>query len=112
MKFSVVIVSGMLLSAGAWAADDGEESVYASQLCHIVHSEKTTQTAESYVAKIKSGIAGSQSSSALQQPVFDEEKASEVAAAWLQLDDAERSKLRANEQQCTQSVMTQFQQED
>lgn len=60
---------------------------------------------------MKASVAGSQSSSAVSKPEFDEEL-HEVASARLQLGDEERAKLRTNTQQCEQTVMTQFQQED
>lgn len=112
MKISQILLLSVLASGSALAADDTEQSAYASQLCHIVSSEKSVSTADQYVEKMKSSVAGSQSSSAFNKSEFDEELANEVASAWLQLGDEERAKLRKNTQQCEQTVMTQFQQED
>ncbi|WP_210496453.1 hypothetical protein [Pantoea ananatis] len=112
MKISQILLLSMLASGSALAEDNSEESVYASQLCHIVSSEKSVSTADQYVEKMKASVAGSQSSSAVSKPEFDEDLANEVASAWLQLGDEERAKLRTNTQQCEQTVMTQFQQED
>jgi hypothetical protein len=112
MKITQILLLGVVVSGSAMAADDNEQNVYASQLCHIVSSEKKVSTAEQYVEQMKSSVARSQSSSAMQQPEFDEETSGEVASAWLQLGEDERAKLRGNEPQCEQTVMTQFQQED
>lgn len=108
MKIWLLAFFGLSLSASALADDanaDTEQNVYASQLCHLVSSEKSTGTMESYVAKMKAQIASGQSE-------FDEEMAQEVISGWLQLGEDERSQLRHNQQQCEQTVMTQFQQED
>lgn len=40
MKISQILLLSMLASGSALAEDNSEESVYASQLCHIVSSEK------------------------------------------------------------------------
>jgi len=116
MKKSLLILLGMLASSAALAADDEsnipQENVYASKLCHIVSGETQVGKADSYVQKMKSYTAMSKSSSAMNQPEFDEDIANEVANAWLQLGEEERGKLRADEQLCEQTVMTQFQQED
>lgn len=112
MKATQLLLLGMLVSGSALAANEGEQNVYASQLCHIVSSEHAVSSADQYVEKMKTYVAQSQSPSAMNQPEFDEDIANEVASAWLQLGDEERAKLRANEQQCEQTVMTQFQQED
>ncbi|MEZ3500842.1 hypothetical protein [Pantoea sp. KPR_PJ] len=117
MKKSLLIVVSLLASSAALAAADDDsnipqENVYASKLCHIVSSETQVGTADSYVQKMKSYTAMSKSSSAMNQPEFDEDIANEVANAWLQLGEEERGKLRTDEQQCEQTVMTQFQQED
>ena len=115
MKVLLLALFGLTLSASALAEDanaDSEQNVYASQLCHLVSSEKSTATMDSYVAKMKSQMAASQSPSAVSPQEFDEETAQEVINAWLQLGDDERSQLRHNQQQCEQTVMTQFQQED
>ncbi|MCZ4059884.1 hypothetical protein O3W44_13530 [Pantoea sp. LMR881] len=112
MKMRQILLLGMLVSGSALAANDNEQNVYASQLCHIVSSEQSVSSANQYVEKMKTYVAQSQSPSALNQPQFDEETANEVASAWLQLGDDERAKLRSNEQQCEQTVLTQFQQED
>lgn len=116
MKKQLGILLGLLASSATFAAsEDGnipQQNVYASQLCHIVSGETQVGSADSYVEKMKTYTAQSQSPSAMNQPQFDEDIANEVASAWLQLGEDERSKLRANEQQCEQTVMTQFQQED
>ena len=112
MKVTHILLLSALASGSALAADDSEQNVYASQLCHIVSSEKTVASADQYVEQMKSYVARSQSSTAMNQPGFDEDTAREVASAWLQLGDDERAKLRVNEQQCEQAVMAQFQQED
>jgi len=116
MKKPLLILLGMLASSAALAADDEsnipQENVYASKLCHIVSGETQVGTADAYVQKMKSYTAMSKSSSAMNQPEFDEDIANEVANAWLQLGEEERGKLRADEQLCEQTVMTQFQQED
>lgn len=114
MKVTQIVLLSILATGSALAADDTdtEQNVYASQLCHIVSSEKKVASADQYVEQMKSSVARSQSSSAMNQPEFDEESAREVASAWLQLGDDERAKLRVNEQQCEQAVMAQFQQED
>ncbi|MBE5253646.1 MAG: hypothetical protein QRY16_10845 [Enterobacterales bacterium endosymbiont of Blomia tropicalis] len=112
MKTTQILLLGMLVSGSALAADDNEQNVYASQLCHIVSSEHSTSNADQYVEKMKSNVAQSQSSSAMKKPEFDEDTAHDVVSAWLQLGDDERAKLRSDEQQCEQAVMAQFQQED
>ncbi len=40
MKISQILLLSVLASGSALAADDTEQSAYASQLCHIVSSEK------------------------------------------------------------------------
>ncbi|ADU71066.1 enkurin domain-containing protein [Pantoea sp. At-9b] len=108
MKVWLLALVGLALSTSALAEDpnsDAEQNVYASQLCHLVSSEKSTGTMDSYVAKMKAQMASGQAE-------FDEEMAQEVISGWMQLDDEERSQLRHNQQQCEQTVMTQFQQED
>lgn len=113
MKFSLLLLLGMTtLSASALAADDTPENIYASQLCHIVGGETATMTGDQYIAQMKDTIARSQSPSAMNKQSFDEDTAREVVNAWMELGDEERAKLRGNEQQCEQTVMTQFQQED
>ena len=52
MKISQILLLSMLASGSALAEDNSEESVYASQLCHIVSSEKSVSTADQYVEKI------------------------------------------------------------
>lgn len=115
MKALLLALVGLSLSAGALAADgdnNQEENVYASQLCHLVSSEKKTSDLDGYTDKLKSQLAASQSSSAMQQPEFNEEIAQEVISAWLELGEDERGKLRHDQSQCEQTVMTQFQQQD
>lgn len=112
MKLSLLLLLGMTLSASALAADDTPENIYASQLCHIVGGENATMTGDQYIAQMKDYIARSQSPSAINKQSFDEDTAREVVNAWMELGDEERNKLRGNEQQCEQAVMTQFQQED
>lgn len=112
MKQVLGIVVGSLIAFSAVAADEQEQNVYASQLCHIVGGETATGSADQYVDKMKAWFARSQSSTAVTKPEFDEETAREVINGWLQLGDDERSALRGNEQRCEQTVMTQFQQED
>ena len=60
---------------------------------------------------MKSQLAASQSPSAMNKPSFNEETAQEVVNGWLELGE-ERAKLRHDQQQCEQTVMTQFQQQD
>lgn len=115
MKAILVALVGLSLSASAFAAEGdntSEENVYASQLCHLVSSEKKTSDLDAYTAKMKSQLAASQSSSAMDKPEFNEEIAQEVISAWLELGEDERTQLRHNQQQCEQTVMTQFQQQD
>lgn len=117
MKTIFTAFVGLAFGASALAADNdqpgnSEESIYASQLCHIVSSEKKTGDMESYTAQLKSQVAASQSSSALNKSEFNEETVQEVISAWLELGDEQRSQLRHNQQQCEQTVMTQFQQQD
>ena len=59
MKISQILLLSMLASGSALAEDNSEESVYASQLCHIVSSEKSVSTADQYVEKMKASVAGS-----------------------------------------------------
>ncbi|ALV90671.1 MULTISPECIES: hypothetical protein [Pantoea] len=115
MKAFLFALVGLSLSASVLAAegDDNQmENVYASQLCHIVSTEKKTSDLDTYTAKMKSQLAASQSSSAVDKPEFNEETAQEVISAWMELGDDERAQLRHNQQQCEQTVMTQFQQQD
>ncbi|WP_343463953.1 hypothetical protein [Pantoea sp.] len=115
MKAMFAALVGLSLSAGAFAADgenNQEQNVYASQLCHLVSTEKNTSDMDTYTAKLKSQIAASKSSSAMNDPEFNEETAQEVISAWLELGEDERAQLRKNQQQCEQTVMTQFQQQD
>ncbi len=115
MKAILIALVGLSLSAPLFAADGdntSEENVYASQLCHLVSTEKKTSDLDTYTAKMKSQLAGSQSSSAVDNPEFNEEIAQEVISAWMELGEDERAQLRHNQQQCEQTVMTQFQQQD
>ena len=48
----------------------------------------------------------------MNKPSFNEETAQEVVNGWLELGEEERAKLRHDQQQCEQTVMTQFQQQD
>ncbi|QDY43725.1 hypothetical protein [Candidatus Pantoea soli] len=115
MKALLIALFGLSLSASALADDndaDAQENVYASQLCHIVSGEQKTGDMQSYTEKMKSQLAASQSPSAMNKPSFDEETAQEVVNGWLELGEEERAKLRHNQQQCEQTVMTQFQQQD
>jgi hypothetical protein len=115
MKAILVALVGLSLSASALAAEGdntSEENIYASQLCHLVSSEKKTSDLDTYTAKMKAQLAASQSSSAMDKPEFNEETAQEVISAWMELGEDERAQLRHNQQQCEQTVMTQFQQQD
>jgi len=113
MKRLLIALMGLTLSAGALAEEaDAQENIYAGQLCHLVSSEQKTGDMESYTAKLKAQMAASQSPSAMNKPEFDEEIAQEVINGWLELGEEERGKLRHDQQQCEQTVMTQFQQED
>ncbi|WP_343551668.1 hypothetical protein [Pantoea sp.] len=115
MKALLLALVGLSLSAAALAADgdnNQEENVYASQLCHLVSTEKKTSDLDTYTEKMKSQLAASQSSSAVEKPEFNEEIAQEVISAWLELGEDERHKLRHDQSQCEQTVMTQFQQQD
>lgn len=115
MRAFLFALAGLSLSASALAAEGDDmqiENVYASQLCHLVSSEKKSGDMDSYVAKMKSQLAASQSSSSVEKPEFNEETAQEVISAWLELGEDERTQLRHNQQQCEQTVMTQFQQQD
>ncbi len=115
MKALLLALVGLSLSAGVFAADgdnNPEQNVYASQLCHLVSSEKKTSDLDSYTEKMKAQLAASQSSSAMDKPEFNEEMAQEVISAWLELGEEERGKLRHSQQQCEQTVMIQFQQQD
>lgn len=115
MKAMLLALIGLSLSASVLAAEgenNSEENVYASHLCHLVSTEKKTSDMDTYTAKIKSQIAGSASSSAMNKPEFNQETAQEVVNAWLELGEDERAQLRKNQEQCEQTVMTQFQQQD
>ena len=115
MKALCLALVGLLFSASTLAADgdtNPEQNVYASQLCHLVSSEKKTSDLDTYTEKMKAQLAGSQSSSAVEKTEFNEEIAQEVISAWLELGEDEHGKLRHNQQQCEQTVMIQFQQQD
>lgn len=112
MKSSLLLLLGITLSTGTLAAEDTPENIYTSQLCHIVEDASADMSADQYIAQMKDNFARSQPSYALNKPSFDEDLAREVVSAWMEMDEGERNKLRGDEQQCQQAVMTQFQQED
>ncbi|BAN99097.1 hypothetical protein E05_43310 [Plautia stali symbiont] len=87
MKALLIALVGLSLSASALADDtdaDAQENIFYA----------------------------SQSPSAMNKPSFNEETAQEVVNGWLELCEEERAKLRHDQQQCEQTVMTQFQQQD
>lgn len=114
MKKLCLLLSGLFICTAALAADNDDaaipqENLYASRLCQIVHDESQAASADVYLQKLKSAMAAGNAADA---PQFNEDIASEVVSAWLQLGEEERRQLRASEPQCEQTVMTQFQQED
>ncbi|WP_130832517.1 hypothetical protein [[Erwinia] mediterraneensis] len=112
MKFSLLLLLGITLSSSALAAEDTPENIYASQLCHIAGGASADMSDDQYIAQMKDALSRSQPSYAMNKQSFDEDLAREVVSAWQELDDGERNRLRSNEQQCQQAVMTQFRQED
>jgi len=113
MKSLYIALLGLTLSASTLADEtSAQENIYASQLCHLVSSEQKSGDMESYTAAMKAQMAASESPSAIDKSAFDEEIAQEVINGWLELGEEERSKLRHDQQQCEQAVMTQFQQQD
>lgn len=114
MKFAKLIIAAAVLSVSGYAMADDEDqsSTYASQLCTLVAKEQSTGTVESYVGKLKSLTAGSQSPSAMNKAEFNEEQASEVAQGWISLSDDDKKQARSNSEQCQQMVMEQAQPSD
>ncbi|MEI2266644.1 hypothetical protein [Erwinia sp. CGal63] len=113
MKKVMLLLAALAATGAAHAADsDDPAEGYIANLCTVVTQEKTSGSADSYIAKLKALDARGQSPSAQEKPDFDEDEARTVIAAWLNLSEAQKQQARQSTQACQNATLDEYQSQD
>ncbi len=115
MKKMMLLLAALTLTGTALAADsdpDDPAQGYIANLCTLVTQEKSAESSDSYIAKLKALTARGQSSSAQENPAFDEDEARTVVAAWMNLSEEQKQQARQNPQVCQSATLDEYQSQD
>ncbi|KGT95044.1 hypothetical protein NG99_05230 [Erwinia typographi] len=114
MKKVAMLLAILAATGAAQAADDTDDPAqgYIANLCSVVTQEKTVESTDSYIAKLKALDARGQSPSAQQKPEFDEDEARTVIAAWLNLSDDQKNEASQSQQACQNATLDEYQSQD
>lgn len=114
MKKIVMLLAILAATGAAHAADDSDDPAqgYIANLCTLVTQEKTSESVNGYIAKLKALDARGQSPSAQEKPEFDEDEARTVIAAWMNLNEDQKKDARQNQQACQNATLDEYQSQD
>lgn len=114
MKKVIMLLAMLAATGAAQAADDTEDPAqgYIANLCTVVTQEKTSGSADSYIARLKALDARGQSPSAQEKPEFDEDEARTVIAAWMNLSDDQKAEARQSQEACQNATLNEYQSQD
>ena len=114
MKKVAMLLAILAATGAAQAADETEDPAagYIANLCTVVTQEKTTDSDDSYIAKLKALSARGQSPSAQEKPEFDEDEARTVVAAWMNLNDQQKAQARQSLEACQNATLNEYQSQD
>ena len=115
MKKTMLLLAALTIAGTAHAAESDaydQAQGYIANLCSLVTQEKSAESAESYVAKLKALAARGQSPSAQEKSDFDEDEARTVIAAWMNLAAEQKQQARQNPQACQSATLDEYQSQD
>jgi len=117
MKKVMLLLAALAAISAAQAADSDSDANdpaqgYIANLCTLVTQEKTTGSADSYIAKLKALNVRGQSPSAQEKPDFDEDEARTVVAAWLNLNEDQKKQARQSTEACQSATLDEYQSQD
>lgn len=112
----VVLLLAVITAIGAAHAEgetDDPAQSYIANLCTIVMQEKSSGSADSYIARLKTLTPPGDAASPQQEDTaFDEDEARTVVAAWMNLNEDQKKVARQNQQTCQNATWDEYQSQD
>ncbi|WP_147193863.1 hypothetical protein AAGQ96_00885 [Pantoea sp. MBD-2R] len=115
MKKVMLLLAALTVTGATHAAEsdaDDPAQGYIANLCTLVTQEKSAESADSYIAKLKALAARGQSPSAQEKSEFDEDEARTVVAAWMNLGAEQKQQARQNPEACQSATLDEYQSQD
>lgn len=115
MKKTMLLLAALMVTGAAQAAEsdaDDPAQGYIANLCTLVTQEKSAESTDGYIAKLKALAVRGQSPSAQEKTDFDEDEARTVVAAWMNLGAEQKQQARQNPQACQSATLDEYQSQD
>lgn len=114
MKKVMLLLTAAIITSAAHAEGDADDpaQVYITSLCKVVTQEKSSGSADSYIARLKTLYSQNGASATQDSTTFDEDEARTVVAAWLNLSEEQKKVARQSQQACEDATTDEYQSQD
>ncbi|MCX8958693.1 hypothetical protein [Erwinia psidii] len=114
MKKVMLLLAAAIVTSTAHAEGEADDPAlsYIANLCTVVTQEKSSGSADSYIARLKALHPQNGTSSQQQSSSFDEDEARTVIAAWMNLSEDQKKIARQSQQACEDATSNEYQSQD